>query len=216
MSRIKSFSAPHKGLRNVLSRFSLTLGHTDFSDRTELTNLKHLGQEMFTLLKNHAETENTHTLRHLEERAKGASKHDMEDHERLEEIQSGLEKRLDSFSGEESGEEIHSYYLDFSLFHSLYLEHIHEEEKVTELLLQQHFTDDELVQHRITIMKKLAFPMLCLWLKYIIPAQPQSEGLGMLSALRQSASPEVFDLVMNTIKTEMPVDRFESLSAALA
>jgi hypothetical protein len=67
------------------------------------------------------------------------------------------------------------------LFHSQYLEHIFEEETVTELFLQQYFTDEELIGHRNTVMQRLSFPVLLLWLKYIIPAQREEESLGMLS-----------------------------------
>lgn len=215
MSRIKSFAAPHKGLRNVLSKFSYQLGHTNFNIPAELSALKQLGRDMFALLNDHAATENSHTLRNLEERAPGSSQHDMEDHARLEEIQAELESRLSSFSGIESPDEVHEYYLDFSLFHSIYLEHIHEEETVTEKLLQEHFTDEELTNHRIAIMAKVPFPTLCLWLKYIVPAQAIAEIIGMLSGLKQKASAADFKAVMTMIQAEMSNDRFENLIANL-
>lgn len=216
MSRIKSFAAPHKGLRNVIAKFALCLGHTDFGNTAELAALKQLGNEMFTLLNDHVHTENEHTLRLLEERVKGASQHDIDDHEQLEKVQASLEQRLASFTGLETHDEVHAYYLDFSLFHSLYLEHIHEEETVTELLLQQHFTDEELTGHRNAIMQGLAFPVLRLWLKYIIPSQSEPESLGMLLGLKMLAPQDAFEEIMATIKPEMPGGRFTRLSAKLA
>jgi hypothetical protein len=215
MSRIKSFAAPHKGLRNVIAKFALCLGHTDLSNTSELIALKQLGNEMFTLLNDHVHTENEHTLRHLEERVKGASQHDISDHEKLEEVQAKLEQRLASFTGKETPDEVHAYYLDFSLFHSLYLEHIHEEETVTELLLQQHFTDEELIEHRSAIMQRLTFPILRLWLKYIIPSQIEPESFGMLSGLKKFSSKDAFEEIMATIKPEMSDERFMRLSERL-
>lgn len=211
MNRIRSFAAPHKGLRNVIGKFSLCLGYTDFTDSRQLQPLKHLGNEMFTLLNDHVHTENEHTLKHLEEKVKGSSEHDKADHERLESIQNSLQQQLETFRGTESNDAIHSFYLNFSMFQSQYLEHIFEEETVTELLLQQHFSDEELVQHRIAIMKKLEFPMLLLWLKYIIPAQSEPESIEMLSGLKSSAPKEAFDTVLNTLKHEMDPGRYESL-----
>lgn len=216
MSRIKSFAAPHKGLRNVIAKFAFCLGHTDFGESSELIALKRLGNEMFTLLNDHVHTENEHTLRHLEERAKGASQHDIDDHEQLERVQANLEQQLASFTGKETPDEIHAYYLAFSLFQSQYLEHIHEEETVTELLLQQHFTDEELIEHRNTIMKRLDFPMLSLWLKYIIPAQSDPESYGMLSGLKKLAPKDAFHEIMATIKPEMSNERFMRLTERLA
>jgi hypothetical protein len=213
--RIQSFAAPHKGLRNVIGQFSFRLGHTDFQNEAQLLALKDLGNELFTLLNDHVHTENEYTLKHLEERAKGASRHDKEDHERLELIQGSLQKQLQQFTGKESLEEIHDLYLRFSMFQSEYLEHIYEEETVTELLMQQYFTDEELAAHRIGIMQRLEFSVLLLWIKYIIPAQMENESIGMLSGFKAGTSPEAFQMVLATVKTEMSPARFESLVAKL-
>lgn len=216
MSRIKSFAAPHKGLRNVIAQFTLCLGNTDFCNIEELNALKQLGNEMLTLLNDHVHTENEHTLKHLEQRVKGASQHDIDDHEKLEKVQTNLQQQLSSFTGKETPDEIHAYYLDFSLFQSLYLEHIHEEETVTELLLQQHFTDEELIEHRNAIMQRLPFPILRLWLKYTIPAQSEADSFGMLSGLKKLATKDAFDEIMATVKSQMSDERFTRLSGRLA
>ena len=215
MARIKSFAAPHKGLRNVISRFSFTLGHTDWNSNLQLAQLKELGKEMFTLLNDHVHTEDEHTLRHLEQRAPGSSDHDKKDHEELEVIQNALEDQLAAFTGRESTEDVHAFYLEFSMFHSRYLEHIYHEETVTELLLQKHFTDEELISHRMQIMRSIQFPILVLWLKYIIPAQSADESLGMLAGLKASAPKEAYDHVLTVLKGEMPADRYEQLAARL-
>lgn len=215
MATIKSFAAPHKGLRNVISRFAFQLGYTHFGDASALQRLKTVGEEMFTLLNDHVHTENEYTLRYLEERSPGASAHDRDDHEKLDEIQNDLQRQLLEFTGNEVPEQMHSFYLNFTSFQSQYLEHIHEEETVTELLLQQHFTDDELMEHRQTIMKALEPKTLLLWLKYIIPAQRADESLGMLTGLKANAPEVFFTQVMQTIKTEMDQGRYNDLEAKL-
>lgn len=215
MSRIRSFEAPHKGLRNVLGQFSFLLGHTDFNDPVQLNALKKLGNEMFTLLNDHVNTENTHTLKYLEERAPGSAKYDMEDHEELEIIQDSLKEQLAEFTGTESEENIHAFYLDFSMYHSRYLEHIFDEETVTELKLHEHFTDEELMQHRTIIMQKIDFPVMLLWLKYTIPAMRESQSIGMLSGLKANAPKPAFDQVLAVLKEVMEPKRFKSLMEKL-
>lgn len=215
MTRIKSFATPHKGLRNVIGKFSFCLGNTDVSNASQLQQLKALGNEMFILLNDHVHTENEFTLEHLEERAAGSSSHDREDHEHLEAIQVSFQHKLDQLTGKESSDEVHDLYLSFSLFQSMYLEHIHEEETVTELLMQKHFTDEELIQHRIAIMKRLEFPVLLLWLKYVIPAQVESENISMLSGLKAGTPKEAFETVLDIIKREMAPDRYNSLLSRL-
>ena len=213
MATIRSFAAPHKGLRNVISQFAFRLGQTDISDPSALQQLKQLGNEMFALLNDHVHTENEHTLRHLEERAPGASVHDREDHEKLDQIQDDLKHQLQTLTGQETHEQMHDFYLRFTLFQSQYLEHTHEEERVTEVLLQKHFSDDELIQHRQTITKRLSPDILLLWLKYIIPAQRVEESLGMLSGLKANVPKQYFERVMETVKGEMEIARYEELEA---
>lgn len=162
MSRIKSFAAPHKGLRNSIAKFSLCLGSVDFGNPAELEQLKDIGYELITLLNHHAHTENEYTLTRLEERARGASEPDRDDHQRLEAIQQALEQQLSGFTGNESSDAIHQFYLDFSRFQSHYLAHMFEEETVTELLLQHHFSDEELIQHRLAVMRSFEVPILLL------------------------------------------------------
>jgi hypothetical protein len=122
---------------------------------------------------------------------------------------------MQEFNGSETPEQVHSFYLNFALFQSQYLEHIYEEETVTELLLQKHFTDDELIQHRQAIMKKLEPAMLLLWLKYVIPAQRIDESLGMLSGVKANAPEVFFKRVMDTIKMEMEQERYKELEEKL-
>lgn len=215
MATIKSFAAPHKGLRNIISKFSFQLGHTDFGEPLQLNKLKALGTDMFTLLKDHVDTENDHTLKYLEERVHGASAHDKHDHEKLELIQDTLEHQLENLTGTESADEIHSFYLNFSMFHSQYLEHIYEEETVTELLLQQNFTDEELFQHRAAIMQKISFPVMLLWMKYTIQAQSEKESLGMLAGLKAHAPEQAFKEVLGVIEAEMEIERYKSLIGKL-
>jgi hypothetical protein len=215
MPRVRSFAAPHKGLRLAISKFAELAGYTDFQNPHQLAALKQRGSEMFTLLKDHVQTENNHTLTHLEERAKGSSDHDREDHQKLEVIQDQLEQQLLNFNGNETPDEIHRFYLNFSMFQSQYLEHIYEEETVTELLLQKYFTDEELIDHRISIMQKIPFPVLLLWLKFIIPAQNERESLDMLSGFKAKAPREAMDQVMSSIQVEMDSDRYESLKRKL-
>ncbi|MCE3227800.1 MAG: cation-binding protein [Bacteroidetes bacterium] len=215
MNRIKSFATPHKALRNVLGKFSLELGYVNFSDPEQLQALKARGNEMFRLLDDHVHTENEYTLKHLEERSKGSSDHDKEDHVRLEKTQTSLQHQLEGFTGKETADQTHDFYLAFSLFQSEYLEHIHEEESVTELLLQKHFADDELIQHRMAIMKKLEFPLLLLWMKYVIPAQSEAESSGMLSGLQKVLEKDRFTAVLNVIQLEMSAERVKKLLGSI-
>lgn len=215
MTQPRSYAAAHKGLRNVLSQFSLLAGKTDYGDTSGVERLKRLGEDMFFLLKHHLDTENDDLLALLEQRVPGASQHDLDDHERLEAIQDALQQRLALLDGSQDEQAGHDFYLSFTDFHSRYLEHILQEECVTEELLMQHFSPEELEANSMKIMQKVEFPVLLLSLKYIIPAQSMPENVHILSNFKRNAPPEAFQAVLDIIRPEMPAEEFAALTAAI-
>mgnify|MGYP000877186974 FL=1 len=213
MNKEKSYAASHKGLRYILSKFSLLSGRTNYSNLEQVQQLKKLGEEMFFLLTHHLNTENDNLLRPLEERVPGSSKHDLEDHERLELIQNELANQLAALDGTQDAEAGHLFYLSFTNFHSQYLEHILQEELVTAPLLLANFTGEELQNNSMRIMQKVEFPVLLLSLKYIIPAQTEDENLKILRTFRKNAPQEAYEAVLNVIRPEMTELEFNTLVA---
>jgi hypothetical protein len=65
-------------------------------------------------------------------------------------------------------------------------------------------------------MQSIQFPVLLLWLKYIIPAQAGQESVAMLKAFKANAPAETFGLVLETIKKELVTDRYNSLLSHLS
>ena len=215
MTKEKSYAASHKGLRNILSQFSLLAGKTNYSDIQEVEKLKKLGDDMFFLLTHHLHTENDDLLRPLEERVHGASKHDLDDHERLEKIQSDIALQLSKLDGKQDEEAGHSFYLSFTNFHSQYLEHILQEELVTEKLLLNNFSAEELQENSMRIMQKVEFPVILMSLKYIIPAQSLNENIKILTAFKTNAPAEAFQAVLDTIKPVMANEDFVLLTSKI-
>ena len=166
---------------------------------------------MFFLLTHHLHTENDDLLRPLEERIHGASKHDLDDHERLERIQTDLALQLSKLDGKQDEETGHSFYLSFTNFQSQYLEHILQEELVTENLLLNNFTAEELQENSMRIMQKVEFPVLLKSLKYIIPAQSLNDNIKILRAFKINAPAEALQAVLDIIKPEMNSEDFEIL-----
>ena len=215
MSRVKSFSAPHKGLRSILSRFSFLAGKTNYHDPHQVELLQNLGKEMFTLLNNHVHTENEYVLKPLEQKSKGASAHDLHDHEELEKVQDRLEDAMNSLDGSQNPDQGYRFYLEFTDFHSMYLAHIYHEETVTEKLLQENYTDIELNLRRMETMGRMPFDILLLWFKYIIPAMNETESLTIFTQFRENAPRDVFEFVLEGIKSEIDEKSFNILSSSL-
>jgi hypothetical protein len=69
--------------------------------------------------------------------------------------------------------------------------------------MQRHFTEDELIQHQIEIMKEMNFETLLLWFKYIVPARRPEENAQVLSGFKSAVPNTVYETVLSTIKEEI-------------
>ncbi|MES1226148.1 MAG: hypothetical protein ABUT20_62310, partial [Bacteroidota bacterium] len=211
---------PHKGLRNALSQVSMLAGKTDFSNVHEIEKLHELGTAVFSILNIHAADEDAITLAELEKRCPGCSEHDVKDHIKIHAIQDRLEKMLtriyaDAKAGKNVNDDGAEFYLSWSEFHGIYLEHTAEEERMTQPLLWKHFTDEELASHRGKIMAKNPPQTLLTWFRFIIPAQSHTERVGLLSGFKKMAPPEFFTRGMEVIQKALTEKEFAELQNAL-
>jgi hypothetical protein len=219
-NRLKSYDIPHKALRNALSQLSLLAGKTDFSNKKEVEQLYHLGSDVFMMLNKHAEDENVVVLADLESRCPGASKHDTEDHTSLHVTQHQLEELLNKIhSDAQAGKNVtadgEEFYLAFSEYHSIYLEHTAEEERITQPLLWKYFTDEELIGHRGRIMSTMPPEMLLKWFRFILPAQNPMERAAMLTGVKQMAPPPFFAQIMELAQKVLSPQELEKLQLAI-
>lgn len=203
MNQMKSLDPPHKGLRNALGKLALAAGKTDYTSLSSVAILKKLAEEVFHLLKDHTNTENKFILAPLEKRKPGISKSYISDHHEIDELEQNLFDRFVSLNGAQTNDFGHQLYLDFCQFQSLYLNHINEEDSVLEQEMQRHFTEDELIQHQIEIMKEMNFETLLLWFKYIVPARRPEENAQVLSGFKSAVPDMAYTTVLNTIKEEI-------------
>ena len=121
-------------------------------------------------------------------------------------------KNLDGTQTDDHG---HVIYLNLCDFQSSYLDHIDEEDVQLEEVLQQHFTDEELIQHQIEIMKQMEFSTLLLWFKYIVPARRTDENAQVIRNFKANAPKEAVDAVLNTIQAELSDEEFSLLMQAI-
>ena len=211
MKRLKSLDPPHKGLRNALSQFSLLSGKTDYSNPDAVKKLQELGSEVFHLLFDHTHTEDHYIIKPLEEKYPGSAEKESAEHIEITDLENDLKKQLDAFDGHQSNDEGHEFFLKFTSFQSRYLSHIAEEDWFTEKLLQDAFTDEELIGHQVVIMQNMDFKTLLLWFKYIVPARRIEENRQVLEAFKANAPTEAFDAVQKIIHTVLPQSSFDAL-----
>ena len=211
MNRIKSLDPPHKGLRNALSQLTLQAGKTSFTNRESVAKFQALAKEVFHLLKDHTHTENKFILAPLEEKLNGSSVEYLDDHKEIDELEAELLEVIMSLDGTQSDEEGHDFYLDLCDFQALYLIHIDKEDVELEPLVQEQFTDEELMGHQVAIMQEMSFETLLLWFKYIVPARRTEENAQVLRGFKGAAPKEAFDAAMAVIKNELDEMEYQRL-----
>jgi hypothetical protein len=212
MNRIKSLDPPHKGLRNALCQLTMLAGKTDYTNPDSTAKLQAMGKEVFHLLKDHTRTENKFILAPLEAKAKGSTSEFADDHHEVDELETELYDELMAFNGHQSEEDGHQFYLDLCDFQSFYLMHIDGEDTELEPLMQEHFSDEELMGHQIEIMKEMSFETLLLWFKYIVPARRPAENAQVLSGFKASAPAEVYEQVMALIETQISSEELAEIN----
>jgi hypothetical protein len=214
--RIKSFDAPHKALRYGLSLLLIQAGKTDYTDGAQIDALYNIGKDVFKMLTVHAHDENNVTLKHLEAKAPGASHDNIADHEIIESRQLKLENQLENiYKGPVSATAPAKFYSSLSQYISNYLLHMHGEETDTQQLLWLHFTDEELIGHRVEVMSKMDPEMLKLWIKYIVPAQSFQENAGFMTGFKKMAPQPFYESVMEMLKSRMDAGEYQKLLTAL-
>lgn len=216
METIKTFSAPHKALRKTMSGFLILAGQTNFRNIDAVEKLIKEGNEMFFLLTSHAETEDKIILSLLESKLPGASEHDKLDHLKIEKLQHELEIQLNRMDTSVSDNEAHEFYLKFASFFSLYLEHIDEEETVTQKLIWENLSLDEQLGIHKAIVAKMNPETYLIWMKHMFPAQNEKENLAMLGAIQQNMPAERFAALMELLENNMAEKDFSSLKLQLA
>jgi hypothetical protein len=112
----------------------------------------------------------------------------------------------------EEGEE---FYLAFSEFHGVYLEHTAEEERVTQPLLWKYFTDEELASHRGKIMARNPPQTLLTWFRFVLPSQSHRERVGLLSGFKKMAPAAFFNEGMQVINGVLEPNEFKELDNSL-
>lgn len=216
MEIIRIFSASHKALRKTMAAFMVLAGQTNFKNKKAIEKLKITGKEMFFLLTSHAETEDKIILSLLDSKLPGASEHDKLDHLKIEKLQHELEIHLNLLSTSVTDNEAHEFYLKFASFFSLYLEHINEEETVTQKLIWENLSVDEQLGIHKTIVAKMNPETYLIWMKHMFPAQNEKENLAMLGAIQQNMPAEQSAALMELLELTMAEEDFSSLKFQLA
>ena len=215
MERLKSLDPPHKGLRNALSKMALIAGKTNYTSINSVEKLQLIAKDVFHLLKDHTATENKFILAPLEKINPSFTKDYYSHHLEIDGIEEQLLDRIMALNGQQTNDHGHQLYLDICQFQSHYLKHINEEDILLEAEMQKHFTDEDLMQHQISIMGEMSFETLLLWFKYIVPARRPEENAQVLSGFKSAVPETAFNAVIEIIKNEVSENELHEIQSMI-
>lgn len=196
------FYREHKYISSRLNDLERLVAKTDFKNQDEVIEVSNSFNAMGELLKSHAHYEDTalHTL--LKAKHSLVYEHSEADHDQLEQklntLQSMLDKITESSNEEEKIEGGYEFYLWYRKFVADTLIHFHEEEIVILPELHKLYNDEELKTVECKIYKRMTADEMTAMLKELFPHMNASDREAFLTDIKE-CEPKKFLEVWNSI-----------------
>lgn len=215
MTRYRLLDPPHKGIRNLLGRWSLASGSTDVRTPAELHELQSLTAMVVALLEDHAANEADWIFPLLEARAPGSTAQLLHEHEELDAELLAARDQVMALASTSTVDEVLDAHLAVTAFQAHYLLHLVEEERDFEPRLWALYSDAELRGAEASVAASLDPSLLLSWFAVCAPARTVAENVDVLSNVRAVLPPEAFGAVLETLHRELPPARLEAILSAL-
>jgi Hemerythrin HHE cation binding domain len=205
------FTPIHKGLRAMIYSLSSRLQTNDFADlattRALTTDLEYdfaAAQSagcILCIFSHHAIDEDTSIFNHTEKVANALTKSLIAEHHELTRRELELTKSAHQILEMESAEDrelagVHLNAAANELF-AVYLAHMNREETELVPIMQQHFTDLEMVAMRSRIIGGMPPDRVMSILGYVLPSMNVAELSDFVGSVRQTAPPPVAKAVID-------------------
>lgn len=210
----------HKGLRLAHCRLLIRLGAVDVLDRGALaTVLADLRAQMI-LSAAHLDHEEREIHAALEQRVPSAARDLYADHEHHRASFVAIEMAIAAVEATEPSRRrpaVHRLYLAFTRFVGDDFAHMAEEEQTILPVLQDLFTDEELIEIEGRIMAALTPDRMIAYAQLMIPAAGPADRVALLNRvrdgmIREGAQPEAFAGLLNFgAKPALPHGEWEAL-----
>lgn len=214
--RMNIFAFTHKGLRLALSKLTIQTGKTDVSDEKSLAALKSLTKEVVELLDLHAHAEDSFVLPALEKRVPGSTARILVDHKDLDQSVSVFASQVEAMTLNSPPAQTASVYASIFSFYANYIIHMAMEEHDINLLIWEHFSDDEIMGWQGQIMSSFTPDQILTFYKYMVPALNPIERSILLGGFKASAPAKFFDSVMNMVEQHLPAKEYSQLQTKLS
>lgn len=218
-TRHNSFNQIHKGLRAQLYDTALKIQQTDMSQSEAALPVIEQIEEVLYMFESHAHGEDHYFNEPLEktnpEVATLFEKEHVEDH-RLANVLSGLiTSYKEAASIPERAEKGKHLFYAFNEFIAFNLYHMNKEEIELNAALWDRYTDSEIKSIEQTLVQSIPPQKMMKYAKWMIRGINNNELIHWLEEARTFAPPPVFEMLINSAKTELSPERFQVISYAL-
>jgi tRNA U34 5-carboxymethylaminomethyl modifying enzyme MnmG/GidA len=220
MKRYNAFYQIHKALRALLFETGIMIQQTDFSNEEQANITVQRIAEVIAMFDSHAHTEDNFVLPLIEVYEPAVAVMFEAEHVQDIELSNKLNALLQAWhtatateAKEEAGAPISIVFNEFIAFN---LTHMAKEEKDLNKLLWKYMTHEQLHNVTMEIIAKLPFEKLQAANSWMMRGLSNNEISNWLKEIKNTAPDEVFNGMMQLAETELPLPRFNSITATLA
>ena len=196
-TKIRIYASVHKGIRNLIARFSFHAGKTDWTDFAAFSVLHNEWEVVLKLLNSHQEHEDKFIHPVLDKVSLGSHRGYQADHHVQWKVLNNLDSqfnRLLNGDGSEDGQETGlEFYRQLNLFYSEFLKHLNREETEAERILNALCLPEDLMRMLDRIISCIPQDEMLLYIDCMFPAMNFPECVQLMKIIRKSAPKELLN-----------------------
>jgi hemerythrin-like domain-containing protein len=219
MQRYNIFFPIHKGLRSMLYETAILLQQTNFSNAEEAPEAIEQVKAVVELFESHAHKEDTYVFPAIaswEPSVVAAFEQEhLEDHELGESLQKWLtafDYAVAPSAKQTIGEELTKAYIQFMVFN---LRHMAKEEQVISPILWRYYSDNELHDITLKIMKAVPPQEMAAFSRWMVKGLNNAELLYWLRGVKNTAPQPAFHALLAVAEKELHPHRWSFLQESL-
>jgi hemerythrin-like domain-containing protein len=219
MQRYNIFFPIHKGLRAMLYETAIQLQQTSFTDNEEAAEAIDQVKTVVDLFESHAGKEDNYVFPAIAAYEPSLVAAFEQEHVEDHELGESLQKWLTAFAYAVSpsakqtiGEELTKAYIQFMVFN---LKHMAKEEAVISPILWRYYTDAELHEITLKIMKSVPPQEMMSFSRWMVKGLNNNEILYWLRGVKNTAPRPAFEALMSVAENELSPHRWNLVQESL-
>jgi hypothetical protein len=210
----------HKGLRNLIGRFSFQTGSMDWTDAAAVSQLHTEWANMMKMIRSHQRHEDRFIHPLLARISPGGHRSYEADHNAqlnmLADLDAHFRRLLEgNHSATRKAEIGLEFYRGLNLFYADLLKHLHREEVEAERILNSLCLPEELMSMMGELLGSIPQDEMLLYIDYMFPAMNLPECVQLLGNIKTGAPAETFMVLANRVRKARGESDWQKIKALL-